>query len=115
VRRKEEAVGEEGDMERPAPVRKSHTSTADLLIWPEGAPQESPAGATPPSNRRPHQVSAFLSLPHWAPQVHWLICGRTSPCLNLSVLCSVQPSEALRKVVFGGQVTEEEAESLNKR
>ncbi|PWZ40181.1 hypothetical protein Zm00014a_035532 [Zea mays] len=67
-------------MERPAPVRKSHMSTADLLIWPEGAPQESPAGATPPSNRRPHQ-----------------------------------PSEALRKVVFGGQVTEEEAESLNKR
>jgi hypothetical protein len=29
--------------------------------------------------------------------------------------CSVQPSEAVRKVVFGGQVTEEEAESLNKR
>jgi len=27
----------------------------------------------------------------------------------------VQPSEALKKVVFGGQVTEEEAESLNKR
>jgi hypothetical protein len=44
-------------MERPAPVRKSHTSTADLLIWPEGAPQEPLAGATPPSNRRPHQVS----------------------------------------------------------
>jgi len=67
-------------MERPAPVRKSHTSTADLLVWPEGAPQELPAGSTPPSNRRPHQ-----------------------------------PSEALRKVVFGGQVTEAEAESLNKR
>ncbi|CAN6206133.1 unnamed protein product [Urochloa humidicola] len=67
-------------MERPAPVRKSHTSTADLLIWPEGAPQEPLAGATPPSNRRPHQ-----------------------------------PSEAVRKVVFGGRVTEEEAESLNKR
>ncbi|PWZ14780.1 hypothetical protein Zm00014a_027050 [Zea mays] len=66
-------------MERPAPVRKSHTSTADLLVWPEGAPQELPAGSTPPSNRRPHQ-----------------------------------PSEALRKVVFGGQVTEAEAESLNK-
>jgi hypothetical protein len=29
-------------------------------------------------------------------------------------LC-VQPSEAIHKVVFGGQVTEEEAESLNKR
>uniref|UniRef100_A0A453B1K7 DUF4057 domain-containing protein n=1 Tax=Aegilops tauschii subsp. strangulata TaxID=200361 RepID=A0A453B1K7_AEGTS len=27
----------------------------------------------------------------------------------------VQPSEAIHKVVFGGQVTEEEAESLNKR
>jgi hypothetical protein len=41
VRRKEEAVGEEGDMERPTLVRKSHTSTMDLLIWTEGAPQES--------------------------------------------------------------------------
>lgn len=26
-----------------------------------------------------------------------------------------QPSEAIRKVVFGGQVTEEEADSLTKR
>ncbi|KAG8099329.1 hypothetical protein GUJ93_ZPchr0013g37226 [Zizania palustris] len=67
-------------MERPAPVRKSHTSTADLLTWPEGAIQELAAGATPPPNRRPHQ-----------------------------------PSEAISKVVFGGQVTEEEFESLNKR
>ncbi|GJN33148.1 hypothetical protein PR202_gb21715 [Eleusine coracana subsp. coracana] len=67
-------------MERPAPVRKSHTNTADLLIWPEGAPQDPAPGATPPSNRRPHQ-----------------------------------PSEAISKVVFGGQVTEEEFESLNKR
>ncbi|KAF0908024.1 hypothetical protein E2562_022884 [Oryza meyeriana var. granulata] len=65
---------------RPAPVRKSHTSTADLLTWPEGANQELAAGATPPPNRRPHQ-----------------------------------PSEAISKVVFGGQVTEEEFESLNKR
>ncbi|XP_062190283.1 uncharacterized protein LOC133893302 isoform X2 [Phragmites australis] len=73
-----EVVGD--GMERPAPVRKSHTNTADLLIWPEGAPQEPAAGATPPPNRRPHQ-----------------------------------PSEAIHKVVFGGQVTEEEAESLNKR
>lgn len=71
---------ERWEMERPAPVRKSHTSTADLLTWPEGAPQEPAAGATPPPNRRPHQ-----------------------------------PSEAISKVVFGGQVTEEEAESLNKR
>lgn len=67
-------------MERPAPVRKSHTNTADLLAWPEGAQPELVDGATPPPNRRPHQ-----------------------------------PSEAIHKVVFGGQVTEEEAESLNKR
>ncbi|TVU37791.1 hypothetical protein EJB05_11126 [Eragrostis curvula] len=67
-------------MERPAPVRKSHTNTSDLLIWPEGAPQDPAPGATPPPNRRPHQ-----------------------------------PSEAISKVVFGGQVTEEEFESLNKR
>lgn len=74
VRRKEEAVGEEGDMERPAPVRKSHTSTADLLIWPEGAPQESPVGATPPSNRRPHQVSGPAGSPRSAPGVPTLLC-----------------------------------------
>ncbi|CAN6333043.1 unnamed protein product, partial [Urochloa humidicola] len=55
----------------PAPGRD-----APLPKW---APQEPLAGATPPSNRRPHQ-----------------------------------PSEAVRKVVFGGQVTEE-AVSLNKR
>lgn len=106
-------------MERPAPVRKSHTSTADLLIWPEGAPQESPAGATPPSNRRPHQVSG-PPVPHGAPREYPLSSvivkgGGGSPCLKFSILCSVQPSEALKKVVFGGQVTEEEAESLNKR
>ncbi|KAG8063194.1 hypothetical protein GUJ93_ZPchr0003g16814 [Zizania palustris] len=64
-------------MERAAPVRKSHTSTADLLAWPQ---QGDGLEATPSPLRRPHQ-----------------------------------PSEALRKVVFGGQVTEEEAESLNKR
>uniref|UniRef100_J3LPC6 DUF4057 domain-containing protein n=1 Tax=Oryza brachyantha TaxID=4533 RepID=J3LPC6_ORYBR len=69
-------------MDRAAPVRKSHTSTADLLAWPQQQ-QHNPAAhaaSTPSPARRPHQ-----------------------------------PSEALRKVVFGGQVTEEEAESLNKR
>jgi hypothetical protein len=30
-------------------------------------------------------------------------------------LARAQPSEAIRKVVFGGQVTEEEADSLSKR
>ncbi|PUZ40867.1 hypothetical protein GQ55_9G456700 [Panicum hallii var. hallii] len=66
-------------MERAAPVRSSHTSTADLLAWPQ--PQgQGPAPATPSPPRRPGQ-----------------------------------PSEAIRKVVFGGQVTEEEADSLTKR
>ncbi|KAJ1296804.1 hypothetical protein BS78_01G330700 [Paspalum vaginatum] len=63
-------------MERAAPVRSSHTSTADLLAWPQ---PQGPA-ATPSPPRRPGQ-----------------------------------PSEAIRKVVFGGQVTEEEVDSLTKR
>uniref|UniRef100_A0A0A9CZA3 DUF4057 domain-containing protein n=1 Tax=Arundo donax TaxID=35708 RepID=A0A0A9CZA3_ARUDO len=62
-------------MERAAPVRSSHTSTADLLAWPQ---PQGPATPSPP--RRPGQ-----------------------------------PSEAIRKLVFGGQVTEEEADSLTKR
>ncbi|KFK23855.1 hypothetical protein AALP_AAs49431U000300 [Arabis alpina] len=64
-------------MERNTPVRKSHTSTADLLIWPENQPFESPASR---SGARSHQ-----------------------------------PSDGISKVVFGGQVTDEEVESLNKR
>ncbi|CAN6306428.1 unnamed protein product, partial [Urochloa humidicola] len=68
----------EEEMERAAPVRSSHTSTADLLAWPQ--PQGAAAPATPSPPRRPGQ-----------------------------------PSEAIRKVVFGGQVTEEEADSLTKR
>ncbi|KAE8656288.1 hypothetical protein F3Y22_tig00117005pilonHSYRG00344 [Hibiscus syriacus] len=65
-------------MERSTPVRKPHTSTADLLIWSETPPTDSPATAT--RSTRPHQ-----------------------------------PSDGIRKVVFGGQVTDEEFESLNKR
>jgi hypothetical protein len=44
-------------MERPVPVRKSHTNTADLLTWPEEAPQDPAPGAAPPRSRLPHQVS----------------------------------------------------------
>ncbi|GAA0162392.1 hypothetical protein LIER_39403 [Lithospermum erythrorhizon] len=65
-------------MERNTPVRKTHTSTADLLTWSENPPENSPAIA-PSSNRHP------------------------------------QASDGIRKVVFGGQVTDEEVESLNKR
>ncbi|KAM0040075.1 putative DNA oxidative demethylase [Helianthus debilis subsp. tardiflorus] len=59
------------------PVRKPHTSTADLLTWPENSAVDSPATA---SAARSHQ-----------------------------------PSDGISKVVFGGQVTDEEVESLNKR
>nr|XP_028950221.1 uncharacterized protein LOC103437589 [Malus domestica] len=64
-------------MERSTPVRKPHTSTADLLTWSETPLADSPL---PSSASRPHQ-----------------------------------PSDGIRKVVFGGQVTDEEVESLNKR
>ncbi|KAK8505189.1 hypothetical protein V6N12_066717 [Hibiscus sabdariffa] len=63
-------------MERNTPVRKPHTSTADLLTWSETPQPDSSA----PRSTRPHQ-----------------------------------PSDGIRKVVFGGQVTDEEFESLNKR
>ncbi|KAL2232033.1 uncharacterized protein LOC105177131 [Sesamum indicum] len=64
-------------MEKSTPVRKPHTSTADLLTWSENPPESSPA---PASSARSHQ-----------------------------------PSDGISKVVFGGQVTDEEVESLNKR
>ncbi|GMH00138.1 hypothetical protein Nepgr_001977 [Nepenthes gracilis] len=63
-------------MERSNPVRKPHTSTADLLTWSE----------TPP----------------------------VTDCSSRSVR-NVQPSDGISKVVFGGQVTDEEVESLLKR
>ncbi|CAH2035463.1 unnamed protein product [Thlaspi arvense] len=67
-------------MEKNTPVRKPHTSTADLLTWPENQPFQSPAAAASRSATRSHQ-----------------------------------PSDGISKVVFGGQVTDEEVESLNKR
>ncbi|KAI3706150.1 hypothetical protein L1987_76408 [Smallanthus sonchifolius] len=62
-------------MERNTPVRKPHTSTADLLTWSENPSLETASAAV-----RSHQ-----------------------------------PSDGISKVVFGGQVTDEEVESLNKR
>ncbi|GJN41063.1 hypothetical protein PR202_gn00388 [Eleusine coracana subsp. coracana] len=62
-------------MERTAPVRSSHTSTSDLLAWPQNQGPTTPSPARHPG----------------------------------------QPSEAIKKVVFGGQVSEEEADSLSKR
>ncbi|KAL6575970.1 hypothetical protein OROHE_000441 [Orobanche hederae] len=68
-------------MERATPVRKSHTSTSDLLTWSEAPrPQASSSTDISPSTAR----------------------------LN-------QPLDGISKVLFGGQITDEEAESLNKR
>ncbi|KAM7253334.1 hypothetical protein ACFE04_025952 [Oxalis oulophora] len=61
-------------MERSTPVRKPRNPTADLLVWSEQPPVDSPA-----------------------------------------TVRSHQPSDGIKKVVFGGQVTDEEVESLNKR
>ncbi|KAM7518582.1 hypothetical protein LguiB_017544 [Lonicera macranthoides] len=69
-------------MERSTPVRKPHSSTADLLTWSEIPPADSPANAA--SGAR-------------------------------SSARSFQPSDGISKVVFGGQVTDEEVESLMKR
>ncbi|EXC06729.1 hypothetical protein L484_021568 [Morus notabilis] len=69
-------------MERATPVRKPHTSTADLLTWSETPPADSPAVASGASR---------------------------------SAARSHQPSDGISKVVFGGQVTDEEAQDLNKR
>ncbi|KAJ0231140.1 N-lysine methyltransferase [Hirschfeldia incana] len=66
-------------MERTTPVRKPHTSTADLLTWSEVPPSDSPSSAA------------------------------------RSAVRSHQPSDGVSRVVFGGQVTDEEVESLNKR
>ncbi|AAF18549.1 unknown protein; 39760-41105 [Arabidopsis thaliana] len=66
-------------MERSTPVRKPHTSTADLLTWSEVPPPDSPSSA------------------------------------SRSAVRSHQPSDGISKVVFGGQVTDEEVESLNRR
>lgn len=64
-------------MERNTPVRKPHTSTADLLTWSEVPPSESPATV---SGARSHQ-----------------------------------PSDKISKVLHGGQLTDEEAQSLLKK
>ncbi|XP_043721589.1 uncharacterized protein LOC122669033 isoform X2 [Telopea speciosissima] len=71
-------------MERTTPVRKPHTSTADLLTWPENSPAEYSAAESATSALR-------------------------------AGIRDHQPSSRISKVLSGGQVTDEEAESLNKR
>ncbi|GMI67209.1 hypothetical protein like AT4G39860 [Hibiscus trionum] len=64
-------------MEKSTPVRKPHTSTADLLTWTEGAQSASAASSAQRSSGRYNQ-----------------------------------PSDGISKVLFGGQVTDDEAQSL---
>ncbi|XP_060186153.1 uncharacterized protein LOC132615561 [Lycium barbarum] len=73
-------------MERATPVRKPNTSTSDLLTWSEA----------PPANNNS-------------------VSSATSGNASRSGARSHQPSDGISKVLFGGQITEEEAESLNKR
>lgn len=81
AKKNKEREREEKSMEhRGTPVRKPHTSTADLLTWSENPPADSSATG---SSARPVR--------------------------------NVQPSDGISKVVFGGQVTDEEVESLMKR
>ncbi|OMP04098.1 hypothetical protein COLO4_09958 [Corchorus olitorius] len=70
-------------MERSTPVRKPHTSTADLLTWQETPPPASSNSAASGSAQR-------------------------------SSARSNQPSDKISKVVFGGQITDDEAQSLSK-
>ncbi|XP_010269243.1 PREDICTED: uncharacterized protein LOC104605970 isoform X2 [Nelumbo nucifera] len=71
-------------MERATPVRKPHTSTADLLTWSENPPADSSATNSAASGSRP-------------------------------TIRNNQPSDGISKVLFGGQVTDEEVDSLLKR
>ena len=65
-------------MDRNPPVRKSHTSTSDLLTWSE-TPPPAPEQTTPTSRR------------------------------------TLKPPGGISPVMFGAQLSAEEAESLNKR
>ncbi|XP_058085850.1 uncharacterized protein LOC131233219 [Magnolia sinica] len=71
-------------MQRNSPVRKPHTSTADLLTWSENPSLDS--------------LSLDSSTPGSRPTI------RTH-----------QPAGGISTVLFGGQMTDEEAESLLKR
>ncbi|KAJ9670074.1 hypothetical protein PVL29_026559 [Vitis rotundifolia] len=72
-------------MERATPVRKPHTSTADLLTWSEVPPADYPADS-------PATGFAF----HSGARSH-------------------QPSDGISKVLHGDQVSDEEVENLLKR
>jgi hypothetical protein len=109
-------------------VRHGEAGAGEEVPHVDGGPADLAGGGAAGGSCRGHAAvqppaapgEQVLPVPHGAPWEYPLSSvivkgGGGSPCLKYSVLCSVQPSEALKKVVFGGQVTEEEAESLNKR
>ncbi|XP_058096780.1 uncharacterized protein LOC131242265 isoform X2 [Magnolia sinica] len=71
-------------MERNTPVRKPHTSTADLLTWSENPQLDYSSIESSTTGSRP-------------------------------TIRTHQPAGGISKVLFGGQMTEEEVESLMKR
>ncbi|KAM1529945.1 hypothetical protein ACFX1Z_019097 [Malus domestica] len=75
-------------MER-TPLRKPRRDTADMLTWKEVPHSDSPPTAS--SAHRSHQKA------NQAQEVHF------------------QPSDGISKVLHGGQITDEEAQSLNKQ
>lgn len=89
-------------MERSTPVRNPHTSTADLLSWSETPPPDHSSS----SAARSHQV-AFLFLEMFFP------FKKKAESLLLFFV-HFQPSDGISKVLGGGQITDEEAQSLNK-
>jgi len=99
----ERSRGAGREMERAAPVRSSHTSTAGLLAWPH------PDGAGSLPARRPNQVTPLFCSPSSSIPTHSIVV-LISYCSSLAL----QPTEEFRKVVFGGQVTEEGAGGHNK-
>ncbi|CAL0319349.1 unnamed protein product [Lupinus luteus] len=94
---------------RNTPVRKPHTSTADLLTWSETPISDSPLphSSASRSSLRSHQVRIYINT------LYFIISLFLS--LETLFLFKFQPSDGISKVVFGGQVTDEEVESLNKR
>lgn len=110
-------------MERSTPVRKPHTSTADLLTWSETPLPDPAAGnAGTPASRsaaRSHQVCfsfCLLGLPFLFGWLSRTSCDSHGVFRLLVLFFSfIQPSGGVGAVLFGGQVTPEEAESLLKR
>ena len=89
-------------MERTTPVRKPNASTSDLLTWSETPP---PAAAV--SANRSLQVS--LSQHSFYYHFSFFIV-----CLKFTLSLNSQPADKISKVLHGGQLTDEEARTLEK-